>query len=154
VTGDHRSHNFIHTSSSLYERLAVPLLIYNGRLHLDEAASDAICGSHLDIGPTLVELAAPSGFVYHSLGDDLLDPNRPQTGIGQKAMITPETVISMTGEMQQLSFGGAADDAGKGTLPLEASREWADHAVRYLKDYYAQAWWRIMKGPDLPIGSQ
>ena len=141
VTGDHRSHIFLRRSVSKYEKLAVPLLIYGQGLAMNPAQCDRIAGSHMDIGPTLVELSAPKGFRYCSLGSSLLDEKREQVGFGRGFAITPFQIVDMKGASDPLPSSSIKQDlSGK-------ARE--DGLARRLRDYYAIGWWRIMKGPEL-----
>ena len=142
VTGDHRSHNYINPSlSNFYEQLAVPLLIYGMNLKLSAAACLKIAGSHMDIVPTLIELAAPKGFAYHSLGSDLLDPNRRQQGFGRDVMITSNEIVEMSGKITHLPSELSTNTAMTASL---------NAAAQNIRDYYALGWWRIMVGPELP----
>lgn len=144
VTGDHRSHNYINAAATdRYEQMAVPLLIYGMGLKLSGAACRDIAGSHMDIAPTLIELSAPGGFAYHSLGSDLLDPSRSQRGFGRDAVITPDVIVQMNGNVSPLPPELA---------PQATSAAQSDHSrlAQMIRDYYAIGWWRIMKGPGLP----
>ena len=142
VTGDHRSHNFISRTYSKYERFAVPLLLFGNGLNMPSAQCNRIAGSHMDIGPTLIELSAPQGFVYHSMGSNLLDLSREQLGFGRKLMITPSHLIDIKGGVDTLPFN---DGPAHPVAEMIAS----DSAQR-IRDHYAIGWWRIMKGPELP----
>ncbi len=142
VTGDHRSHNYLSQTHSQYERVAVPLLLYGKGVAVSSSQSDQIAGSHMDIAATLLELSAPKGFVYHSLGSNLLDLKREQIGFGQGRVITPTHIIDLKGAAERLPFASSgehdiSDDSG---YPL----------VQRLRDHLAIGWWRIMKGPDIP----
>ncbi len=145
VSGDHRSHNYVDLSScSLYERTAVPLLLYGMGLRMNGESCRKIAGSHMDIAPTLIELAAPKGFAYHALGSDLLDPDRKQQGIGRELMITTEAIVDMHGHVSSLPF--KTPPGSNGSRTEESGLELAQH----IRDHYAIGWWRIMVGPALP----
>lgn len=143
VTGDHRSHNYINVATTdFYEQSAVPLLIYGMDLKWSAKACLGIAGSHLDIAPTLIERSAPEGFMYHSLGSDLLDPQRTQRGIGRDTMITPEVIADLRGNVSPLP--AELRPQGTGTEQPDCSR-----CVQAIRDWYALGWWRIMRGSAL-----
>src|SRR5438128_1882258 len=85
ITGDHYSRKkfvSVRPMNTLFEQMAVPLVIC-GHKALEKVRTPAtLAGSHLDVLPTLIDLAAPSGFVYHAFGRDLLDQSQTQVGFG------------------------------------------------------------------------
>ncbi len=97
VTGDHAARKTISERPSVFERLAVPLVFYGGDVLKGISLPQGVAGSHLDIGPTLVELTAPKGFRYHSLGKDLLDPEQRSVGIGRGVVIGPDFIVDLHG---------------------------------------------------------
>lgn len=137
ITGDHWSRKFINEHPTLFERTGVPLVLY-GKAVLDGVpVSKRMAGSHLDIMPTLFELAAPAGVSYYSLGSNILDPGRVQRGIGRGMVVTPGQMIA--GEIvESLPFGEKPE-------VVEISE-----ASRLVQAWQALGWWRIMKGGVLP----
>src|SRR5205814_2311392 len=90
ITGDHYSRKqyvSARPTHSLYESLAVPLVIYGPKALEQTQRPTAIAGSHLDIVPTLIDLAAPKVFEYHAFGRDLFDQSQPQAGYGCNAVV-------------------------------------------------------------------
>jgi hypothetical protein len=89
--------------------------------------------------PTLVELSAPRGFIYHSFGRNLLDPAQPQIGYGNRTVLTPEVILDVSpeGQVQDMQGRLAHDRAPVGQLRL-----------RY-QQLHALSWWRVIKGKDL-----
>src|SRR4029077_14608308 len=88
ITGDHYSRKqyvSARPTHTLYESLAVPLVIYGPKALQSKQTTEPIAGSHLDLLPTLTDLAAPPGFVYHAFGRDLLQPSQLRTGFGCNA---------------------------------------------------------------------
>jgi hypothetical protein len=140
ATGDHWSRDFLNERPNAYENSAV-LMLWRGKGILPPVSDpDRIAGSHLDILPTLVELAAPAGFKYHAFGGNLFDPARPQAGAGTHATIGPGFVIRHASADSALALWGMeprAPEPGE----LEALRRW--QAMRAL------GWWRVVKGPGL-----
>ena len=102
-----------------------------------------MAGSHIDIAPTLIDLAAPAGFKYASFGENILDPRREPVGFGQYVVITPDWVFR-GGEPQnaQALDGKRAADA--------ASAEFLDTLSHRQRVETALGWWRLMEGPTLP----
>ena len=72
IIGDHADRCNIDKTPTDYERFAIPFVItgagiFNGVLNKNSA------GSQIDIVPTLIELIAPKGFTYHSIGRSLTE---------------------------------------------------------------------------------
>lgn len=82
-TGDHFGRRFINHSPNLYERSAVPFILYGKNI---EAEKSMTPGSHVDIAPTLVELIAPEGFHYYSFGESMYNSDK-KFGIGFEKVI-------------------------------------------------------------------
>jgi hypothetical protein len=129
------------TEPSLFDLRAVPLILYGPEVLHGRELSAATSGSHLDIAPTLIELAAPAGFLYHTLGKSLFAPEGHPIGLGQHAVIGRDYVLDLRhGErVEPLS-------ATHGAPPSELLASW-----RALHDaLHGVAWWRIRHGPELP----
>ncbi len=141
VTGDHWSRRSVGPNPPLYERACVPLLLYGPQVLANVPVPNGIAGSHLDIAPTFVELAAPKGFVYHALGTDLLDPNRRQLGFSHDKIIGPGFVME--------SALGSPLVFKDGQPPAQGSPS-AEELRTLHRATLAVAWWRIMRGADLP----
>lgn len=125
ITGDHTSRRFYSSRPTLYEHKSVPLILYGPQVIKDLKPPQKIAGSHIDIAPTLLEYFAPEGFSYHSMGDNLLDPDSRHIGLGAGVVITPGNKIWEASEK---------DDVYN-----------AFHAI---------GWWRIMQGNDLTIPAE
>lgn len=87
-TGDHYGRRFINHSPNLYERSAVPFILYGKNIPKQKIN---IPGSHIDIMPTLIEMIAPKGFSYYSFGSSLLIPGK-KYGIGFEKMIDKDSL--------------------------------------------------------------
>jgi phosphoglycerol transferase MdoB-like AlkP superfamily enzyme len=140
ITGDHWSRRCLEKRTSIFERHAVPLVLFGPAVLTNAPRPAQIAGSHNDILPTLVELAAPTGFVYHAFGRNLLDPAQPQVGYGSGTVVTPEYTLEIDPPAGPELLPG-------GTLP-SPERE-AELRLRY-RQLHALAWWRIIKGNELP----
>jgi phosphoglycerol transferase MdoB-like AlkP superfamily enzyme len=142
ITGDHYSRKqyvYARPTHTLYEQLAVPLVIYRPKLLENVHHPATLAGSHLDIMPTLANLAAPRGFEYHAFGRDLFDESEGQVGFGCNAVIGPDFILKINDpdHVEDL-HGQPAKDVDGETL-----------ALRY-RQLHALGWWRSMKGNQWP----
>ncbi|MBI5867393.1 MAG: sulfatase-like hydrolase/transferase [candidate division Zixibacteria bacterium] len=145
ITGDHSHRKFINGRPGYYERTAVPLIFYGPSVLSQLSFPANAAGSHIDIGTTLIELAASSGFAYQSLGQDLLSPRSQFLGIGRDNLITPDFEVELADlpkvhQLHQRSLPSAAPDI----RPLREIHD-AIHAI---------SWWRIRHGAKLPPETQ
>jgi sulfatase-like protein len=141
ATGDHWSRRFIGARPSLYERSAVPLMLYGPSVLDGIQYPEAMAGSHLDICPTLIELAAPRGFEYHAMGRDMLAPRRHPLGFGRVRVIGPDFIMDTDGRHVFKRIPGRA---------LPSPRPDRNELLRRHSAVQALAWWRIMQGTELP----
>ena len=139
ITGDHWSRKFLNEHPTLYERTSVPLVLYGKEVLKGVPVPAKMAGSHLDIMPTLLELASPKGASYYSLGSNILDPDRAQFGIGRGMMVTPDSLISGN-TVAPLPFVGG-----------DVSDEDTAAANRLIQSWRGMGWWRIMEGGELPV---
>ncbi|SCX77741.1 LTA synthase family protein [Desulfoluna spongiiphila] len=137
VTGDHWSRKFLNEHPTLYESRSVPFVLYGKEVLDGVSMPSQVAGSHLDIMPTLLDLAAPEGSAYHSLGTSMLDPHRRQVGIGRGMMVTPGFMISGN-RVERLPYAE------------EAEAPDSSEVSRLVQSWRALGWWRIMKGGELP----
>jgi phosphoglycerol transferase MdoB-like AlkP superfamily enzyme len=142
ITGDHYSRKqyvSARPTHTLFESLAVPLILYGPKALETVHPPEKLGGSHLDVLPTLINLAAPSGFIYHAFGHDLLDQSQPQIGFGVNAVIGPDFILKINepAHVENLHGQPAADVDGKAL------------ALRY-RQLHALGWWRAMKGNQWP----
>ena len=68
--GDHADRYNIDKVSTMYERYSVPLIITGKGIQKDLLPED-MAGSQIDIMPTVIDLIAPEGFTYYSVGKSL-----------------------------------------------------------------------------------
>lgn len=94
IVGDHGDRYNIEKQPPTYERYAIPFIITGAGIYKGILASDA-AGSQIDIVPTIIELIAPKGFNYLSLGTSLTE-NRQGVNYGfwitRKAIGKADTV--------------------------------------------------------------
>lgn len=68
--GDHADRYNIDKVPTMYERYSVPLIITGKGIQKDFLPED-MAGSQIDIMPTVIDLIAPKGFTYYSVGKSL-----------------------------------------------------------------------------------
>ena len=146
VTGDHWSRKFLNSRPSLFERSSVPLVLYGPAVLNNKHVSANAVGSHIDIAPTLIELAAPQGFKYHSMGRNLLkdDPSPVAFGAGFVVM-TPDAIME---NKDRSKAETVPESSGKipNLLPSDI-----DRIFERANQFYAIGWWRVMRGALLPL---
>lgn len=136
ITGDHGDRVNLAANPSLYERYAVPLIFY-GQGVTKQMLSGKVAGSHIDITATLIELIAPQGFTYYSIGESLTKGKA--LGINDQLWITPDYIGRITnGDAEPLIWGSPI---AMPPNPEEVKQE--TQAVR------ATAWWRIVRGKEI-----
>ena len=146
ITGDHYSRKkfvSVRSTHTLYDTLAVPLVLYGHKVLEKVRVPKASAGSHLDVLPTLINLTAPRGFVYHAFGRDLLDETQPQVGYGCQAVIGPDFIFKIHDPTRVEDLQGNPKTGVDGkTLTL-----------RY-RQLHGLGWWRAMKGNQWPAQAQ
>jgi len=146
VTGDHWSRKFLNSQPSLYERSSVPLVLYGPEVLKNKQLPENAVGSHIDIAPTLIELAAPKGFRYHSMGRNLLKHDPAPVAFGAEfAVMTPDAIVEKQGRYMAETIPGGSESISN-PLPPDIER-----LFKRANDYYAIGWWRIMRGAALPV---
>jgi phosphoglycerol transferase MdoB-like AlkP superfamily enzyme len=140
VTADHAGRRRISKRPGLFEKFAVPLVFYGKDVLDGISLPQGVAGSHLDIGPTLIELTAPEGFRYHALGKDLLDPEQRFVGIARNLVIGPDFILDLHKAPKLYPL---PDRELPHTPPNLAE-------LKRLHDtIHGIAWWRITSGPEL-----
>ncbi len=142
VTGDHYSRKqyvSARPTHTLYESLAVPLVIHGPKALEQVPQTAGLAGSHLDIVPTFINLAAPAGFEYHSFGRDLFDQSQPQAGFGGNAVIGPNYILKINEPTH------VEDLHGQPVTNVDGEAL----ALRY-QQLHGLGWWRAMKGSEWP----
>lgn len=136
LTGDHAQRWYVNQNPNIYETAAVPFVIYGKGIA--KSAQDAnLSGSHFDIPATVLELAAPKGFAYYALGQNILKPHT--LGLHNIYWIKDNYMGDINNKDVIVNTQGSAP------LPQEA----AQNTLAQAKDIRQIAWWRIMKGINL-----
>jgi hypothetical protein len=140
VTGDHTAHRFLNGRPGLVERALVPFLLHGPQVLAGRTVPPRAFGSQLDLAPTLVELSAPTGFVYTALGRDLLSPSAPPAAFGAGMAIGPDFVADLGDPPRWEPLpGGPPPAAAPDLLALKRGSD----------DLRAVSWWRVVNGPGL-----
>ncbi|HYA88967.1 MAG TPA: LTA synthase family protein [Nitrospirota bacterium] len=139
ITGDHWSRRFPNARPTFFEQSSVPFVLYGKEVLQGLLIPPRTAGSHIDIAPTLIELAAPKGFVYYSVGSNLLSTKPHELGIGYHKVIGPDFIADMNTE----TFHPLPERPLPKVLPdITALRT-------TFNDYYGVAWWRVKRGPQM-----
>lgn len=108
IVGDHADRLNIDKTPNLYERYAIPLIVTGVGIDKDSLPKRA-AGSHINITATLLELIAPSGFEYYSLGKSLTLGN--EIGMNYGFWITPDSIGKTDGDSNCYQFNPEAQSA-------------------------------------------
>ena len=141
ITGDHWSRRFINGQPSLFERSAVPLILYGKEVLHGAAFPPGCAGSHIDLAPTLVEAVAPRGFHYYTVGQNLLAPRERFLGFNLLWMIDANEVVEVKSQNHFAPIPGRTATASLPDFQAQLLRARALQGV---------AWWRLRNGPQLP----
>ena len=96
ITGDHFCRRFLNHKPNIFERSAVPLILYGKETLNGRTLPRAACGSHLDIAATVIELSAPAGFKYVAVGRDLFQRHSHPRAIGTDFVIVGNHIASLS----------------------------------------------------------
>ena len=141
ITGDHYSRRFLNEKPDYFEQSAVPLVFYGRDVLEGVTLPLGVAGSHLDIGSTLIELTAPEGFLYYSMGQNLLAPREQFIGIARNKIITSDIIIDVENNLQ-------AHPLPYKNMPLHSPS--IEHLKKLHDTLHGIAWWRVNNGPHLP----
>ena len=130
----------MHLEISLYEQSSVPLVLYGPKFLQNIQYNELQPGSHLDIAPTLVELLAPKGFQYYSLGDSLLgiDP-QPFAFGGENVILTNSAIFKLNSPEVSQNLNGRNLKVPPETKQYQS----------YVKSMKIVTWWRMMHGNNI-----
>jgi Sulfatase len=139
LTGDHWSRRFLNGTPTWPEKSLMPLLLYGPQVLAKVPTPTRIAGGHLDIAPTLIDLCAPAGFAYHSLGENILAPTRG-LGFSNTSVVGPDFIAEMGA---QVHIHPLPDRAPPVNPPDP------DYLRRLHQSWHALGWWRLMKGNQI-----
>ena len=134
--GDHADRYNIEKTPTTYERYGIPFIVTGRGIHKGTLAPES-AGSQIDAVPTLLELIAPKGFSYMSLGTSLTAGNRQ--GVNYGFFITRHAI----GKADTVPLVPEPVDGGP--APELDQQAMQDHinAIRSI------SWWRAKYGPIL-----
>ena len=142
ITGDHPGHEFVPKDIGLF-RKCVPFVLYGKNALTGIHFAPHVVGSHIDIGPTLIELAAPKRFEYYSVGTSLLRSHRSRLAIGNETIVGPGFWIDYSRNPTLVhSF---ADRSRLPRLPDVSSMRSLYNSM------CAIGWWRVQRGSSLSL---
>jgi phosphoglycerol transferase MdoB-like AlkP superfamily enzyme len=136
-TGDHFGRKFINARPDFFERSGVPFILYGKETLRGITVPQGAAGAHIDINPTLVELAAPKGFTYYSMGSDLLTPRKDFLGIGWFRVIGKDFILDVYRRPKFHPLPGTA---------LPKSLPDMTELKTTLNRAYGIGWWRVRQG--------
>ncbi len=138
-TGDHFGRKYINHSPNLYERSAVPFILYGKDVPAQKLNTP---GSHIDIIPTLIEMIAPKGFEYYSFGKSMFDENK-SIGINLGRTVDSDSLFQETHtEIHSISLNTFEEGSWYG-------KEKYKHRGEY-EDLMRLAWHYIVRGDSIP----
>lgn len=135
IVGDHGDRYNIDKTPTTYERYGIPFVITGQGVHKGTLLADS-AGSQIDIVPTILELIAPQGFPYMSLGTSLTMTNRQ--GVNYGFWITRHAI-------------GKADTVPLVEEPIEGDLQPIDQQAMqdYINAIRSVSWWRAKYGATL-----
>ncbi len=137
ISGDHFARKFINAMPNSFEKTSVPLVLYGPEVLHGKSFPAMAAGSHIDIGPTLIELAAPTGFEYHAFGRDLLNPAQVRPGFGREFVIGPDYIAQLKPNYKLEAIP---------ETPLVTQPPKPEVLRQLYNDAHGIAWWRIRNG--------
>ncbi|MDA8098982.1 MAG: LTA synthase family protein [Nitrospiraceae bacterium] len=138
-TGDHFGRKFLNDHPPAFESAAVPFILYGKDVLRGVRLPADAAGSHIDIAPTLIELAAPKGFQYAALGRNILSPDRDPLGFSRDWVISSRYLL----DARTLQYSPLPGRELPANLPIPAELKAMHDRIQGI------SWWRIMRGPEL-----
>ncbi|MEG6585289.1 LTA synthase family protein [Dendrosporobacter sp. 1207_IL3150] len=135
IVGDHADRLNIDTNPSMYERYGIPFVVYGNGINKN-IFPEKTAGSHINIAPTLIELVAPKGFTYYSVGKSLTKSNN--FGVNYGFWITSDYI------------GKTEDNVPEAIVSDTKAEEpkW-ERLTKEIDCLRAVSWWRIKNGNNL-----
>lgn len=101
-TGDHAQRWTVNPTPGVFEKTAVPLIIYGSGVKKD-IFEEGAAASHKDIAALTLELAAPKGFVYYAFGGF---PSKENIGLHNVYWIKDGCVGEINGDASEPALSG------------------------------------------------
>lgn len=141
ITGDHWGRAFPGPRPTFFEQAIVPLVIYGPGIVPENIQVDQLCGSHYDLGATLIELIADAGHTYHAMGRNMLETSTDDIAISRLWYLGKDFILPTDGTCNAQSLQGE-----KATFNQEKLAK----TQRLYNLMHGISWWRICKGNTLP----
>ena len=141
VTGDHAVRCDPSTRPTLFEHQSVPFVLYGNGINQKILPVDVV-GGHTSIVPTLIELIAPKGFVYHSIAPPLTQSNG--AAFNRDVFITNNLIGKIDSDQVEL----LPHIAAKELKDVNQSEE-KDSAQSAIISMRTISWWLLTKGRNL-----
>lgn len=138
IVGDHADRVNIQPNPDLYERYTIPFIVYGQGVTKDLIPKTA-AGSHTNVAPTIIELVAPKGFTYYSVGESLT--SNPKYGFNHGFWISSDYIGKMYQDEQVLPLPLIKDNAVETHNPDKLNMDIT--AMR------AVSWWLIKYGSEI-----
>ncbi len=136
IVGDHADRYHIEKQPNTYERYGIPFILTGAGIHKGILPQTS-AGSQIDIVPTLIELIAPQGFQYESVGRSLMRGN--DRGVNYGFWITRDAI----GKADTAPFVPEGLEGGEPPVIDDQAMQDYINAVRSI------SWWRPKYGPIL-----
>ncbi len=136
IVGDHADRYHIEKQPNTYERYGIPFILTGAGVHKGLLAPNS-AGSQIDIVPTLLELIAPKGFSYESVGRSLTRGN--DRGVNYGFWLTRKAI----GKADTSPLVPEGLEGGEGPIIDDQAMQDYINAVRSI------SWWRPKYGPML-----
>lgn len=137
VVGDHADRVNVELNPTGFKRYAIPFIVHGAGVRGDLLPPQA-AGSHINLGATLMELLAPKGFTYYTIGDSLTRGNA--LGFNYGFWITAD------------HFGTICQEGGEALPNVDAAVQ-PPTVYQVYQEVEAQraiSWWRVKNGSRLP----
>lgn len=141
ITADHWGRIFPGPRPSAFERAIVPMVYYGPGILPSDIDTSRISASHYDLGATLIELAAETGFQYRAIGENMFNTNPDRIAFSRLWLLGNDTIMNI------------ADRNIVETIDGQALASPPEPFKKRLKDYnltHGISWWRLRKGNQLP----
>jgi phosphoglycerol transferase MdoB-like AlkP superfamily enzyme len=92
LTGDHFGRRFLNQKPTLAEKSLVPFILYPSHWVEDKSIATRP-GTHIDIAPTLIDIASKNSANYYSLGRSLLNKAKSSTVFGHKLALAGHKLL-------------------------------------------------------------
>lgn len=138
-TGDHFSRKFLNDHPPAFEGSAVPFILYGRNVLRGMSLPTGAVGSHIDIGPTLIELAAPKGFRYHAMGRSVFERRSMPLAFSRDFVLAPQYLL----DTRVQTYHPVPGRPLPAQLPDPGELTLLHHRLLGI------SWWRIMRGPAM-----